>query len=70
MTDRHYRFPVGQVLRHRKGGEYIIVGHAMNKTDDRPCYLYRTNGGRDVASIYVRDRDEMEEKFRPKVLGP
>lgn len=50
-------FAPGDMVRHRKGGEYAIIGRCTFEPTMTDCYAYRGEGGR----MWVRPVEQMED---------
>ena len=53
------KFQPGDVVRHRKGGDYVVIGTCILEDSVEEAYLYRELGG--AQRLWAREILEMED---------
>lgn len=70
----HTKFEVNDVVRHRKGELYIIVGipqsNILLEKNAEPCYMYQKYMPFDYDfRLWIRGKSEMEDgRFKHEIL--
>ena len=53
------KFRSGDIVRHRKGGDYVVIGTCVLEKGAEEAYLYRELGG--AQRLWAREILEMED---------
>jgi hypothetical protein len=62
-TSEDFKFVPGDVVEHRKGGEYTVINVATIEATGQRCYVYESRD----REVWVRPVGEMEDgRFRRK----
>ena len=56
-----WKFAIGDFVKHRDGGIYRVIAHALTEDAKVPVYVYRSFGARPSFATWTRPRSEMED---------